>query len=928
MNKKNLALLISKHPLLRKLTENKTIPKSIVARLIVEELLKENIDSLNKAIEGSNDEELKQLFQKFLETLESGDSSKINFNGVVSTILFMVNRKKLKQAKEKLANSIKAMAGQQQPQQDGDSQLKPILDKFANFIKYSGVLKENIGTLIKALQPKDKKVFGDSFSRQFKRNEIQVLKQYFEKKENILLFVKEYFGNEPDKDQILQNIEKISSGRGLEAPQTQAEPSGEPSKEPGTDGETSGEPTEEPTAEPTSEPEETEGANKKDPEPSEIPEEEKTRYVEASTNFQNEFYNQKYRRQQAELIEDVIEAIEKIYDNPNKVAAFGRPPEEQQTVTEQQDTVEASKDELRNLRIDFRSLLSRVNKASKALNKFEELKKEGSVVTDVYKKKFIDLLKQIQASIKRIHRDLQIIIGKRGEIKEAVDTSDVMKQWKEVQEKYNKAIASSAALRELIDGTQTSEDPDKIVEDTYTALSDLATHFPSVNPFAGSEAKTTGDMKKYKNSFENAVGKVKSDLQNVLSLIKNAQSGEDTLQLAMEGLVSFSGAIQNIFGVESQFADVKIDKETPAAEGQAEEIRVVEPSANRGILNLPKPENLKPEQEEALKNIEYSEADTEIVNRVAQVFVGVDSVPTEPDQIKKAAEEVIELKREMEEMTEISDAFGFTPEEMRAMVGLKRFLETEPIKISESQEPPAILEVPSEISKKIAEYGKMLEEANEGSYEVFKNALAKAAALSESEKNKFYKFLGIPTKLEQTLNSEIKNLKEKFSKEEKEYIAAYAAAIFEFLKKKDKIGNKNEPSYKSDSLRRIIYRSSLQEKEVTATDKLGLTSEDHKQIQELMPEEQKEWFKQYKGKTKISNQLQYHKEEFGKLLLLMLDKKIFEYFKKNQTPDNSNGLSNTESIGAPSRMESFRSLHEQLANKLKPLIREMLTKGK
>jgi hypothetical protein len=44
MNKRNLALLISKHPLLRKLTEDKTIPNSIVARLIVEELMEQQID--------------------------------------------------------------------------------------------------------------------------------------------------------------------------------------------------------------------------------------------------------------------------------------------------------------------------------------------------------------------------------------------------------------------------------------------------------------------------------------------------------------------------------------------------------------------------------------------------------------------------------------------------------------------------------------------------------------------------------------------------------------------------------------------------------------------------------------------------------------------------------------------------------------------
>ena len=52
MNKRNLALLISKHPLLRKLTEDKTIPNNVVARLIVEELMEAQTDLLKSALAG------------------------------------------------------------------------------------------------------------------------------------------------------------------------------------------------------------------------------------------------------------------------------------------------------------------------------------------------------------------------------------------------------------------------------------------------------------------------------------------------------------------------------------------------------------------------------------------------------------------------------------------------------------------------------------------------------------------------------------------------------------------------------------------------------------------------------------------------------------------------------------------------------------
>lgn len=52
MNKRNLAIKISKHPLLREFTEDKTIPNSIVARLIVEELTEVQSDLLKSALGG------------------------------------------------------------------------------------------------------------------------------------------------------------------------------------------------------------------------------------------------------------------------------------------------------------------------------------------------------------------------------------------------------------------------------------------------------------------------------------------------------------------------------------------------------------------------------------------------------------------------------------------------------------------------------------------------------------------------------------------------------------------------------------------------------------------------------------------------------------------------------------------------------------
>ena len=580
MNKKNLAIKISKHPLLRKLTEDKTIPNSVVARLIVEEMTEEEItdidsrmDSLAKTENAEEAKQLKSKIEQLISTkLPDGQENRLmaymtQLNGIIQQNSNVekepesgsnidkyenaINKAKTREEIVDIQNQIKAdetlinddllalndiietaledidepvdkekTETSENPYKDIEGYADLKLDKeqetifisFLNKLKEQKIIKEgNLRGLNKILGTESQKL-------------ADIIKSFEEPQMGILI---ELLKDDKIQAFIQKNLSNIT--------------------EPETGGETSGE--------------------TKDPPPSEIPEAEKKQYVDASTKLQNEFYNQKYRIQQAELIGAVIDAIEIIYDNPNKVAAFSRPPQEPKPVSEQQETVEASKDELRNLRVDFRSFLSRVNKTSKALEKFEEMKDSGSMITDTYKKQFIDLLKEVQMSIKRIHRDLQVIIGKR-QINEIDENSDVMKKWKEVEGKYNKAVASASALRELIDGTSTSEEPEQIIQDTYASLSDLSTHFPSINPFASSGAKTREDMNKYKNSFENAVKQVKSDLQNVLALINQGQSGEDTLQLAMEGLKTFSGAIQNTFGIQSQFKDIKVEKDTPAAQGK------------------------------------------------------------------------------------------------------------------------------------------------------------------------------------------------------------------------------------------------------------------------------------------------------------------------------------------------------------------------
>ena len=611
MNNRNLAIKISKHPLLRKLSEDKKIPKSILARLIVEEMMSEMAGA-----------DPVQNVRAKVKSWTTGNIGKGTAKAIIIDALTNPENARHKKWMKQIE-----VASQEDPQLR-----QRMLDKFKSTVEEMMNIVEKLPEPEQA-EPKSSEEENSALPG-IPEEALQKYKntQLFQAMENeedqkAVLYLLHFYVNpslSENEERLLSNqekkvivpvlkriqkVDKTMANRLLEIVSKNSElvvqafreisgASNEPAEEPAT------EPTAEPEPQPTSEPEtapeaeeeiedeeeeiedeeeekeeieggeEEEDGEKTDPLPEEIEEKKKQGYIDASTKFQNDFYDQEYRIDQANLIGAVIDAISSIYDNPNKVRAFGRVPSEEQNLQENDETIQASEDEIRNLRIDFRSLLSRINTAKSELDKFEKAKTTGSVVTDNYKKEFLRILKRIQASIKTIHNSLQVIIGDKFSINEQVTKEDIIQQWKEVQDKYDKAVQSSASLRELMAGTESSEKPELIIQDTYSSLLDLATHFPSVNPFGSSEVKTKEDMNKYKDAFENAVGKVKTDLQNVLSLMKVGRTGKATLQSALNGLEDFSGSVQSIFGVPSQFAEIRVDNQTPAAEGETAEVEV------------------------------------------------------------------------------------------------------------------------------------------------------------------------------------------------------------------------------------------------------------------------------------------------------------------------------------------------------------------
>ena len=314
-------------------------------------------------------------------------------------------------------------------------------------------------------------------------------------------------------------------------------------------------------------------------------------FVGAANELLNDFYNQKYRKAQADIVDKVIKSMKAFVEDADLALAFGKPPadkpEEQEATSEEppkeqeepapleeqeEQEVKADKDEMRNIRIGLRSFLSRVNKTNKYLTEFEKVAGAGSVLSDAYKKKFMDNLKEIQTAIYRLALVLNKMLDSKEELNEKKG-SETMNKWREVQKLYDLSIKSVSSVKELLDTETPPDELDStLTNDAYTALIDLAGHFPSVAPFGAGKMKRS-DFEEYKTKFANAIGQVKSDLQNVFNLIKTGEAGEESLQNARDGLRDFGDQIASIFGVPSRFKDAKVkpgDDKSPAVQEDPE----------------------------------------------------------------------------------------------------------------------------------------------------------------------------------------------------------------------------------------------------------------------------------------------------------------------------------------------------------------------
>ena len=376
-------------------------------------------------------------------------------------------------------------------------------------------------------------------------------------------------------------------------------------------------------------------------------------FVGAANELLNDFYNQKYRKDQATIVGKVIDSMKAFVEDADLALAFGKPPadkpEEQEATSEEPpkeqeatseepkplaeqegEEVKADKDEMRNIRIGLRSFLSRVNKTNKYLTEFQKVAGAGSVLSDAYKKKFMDNLKEIQTAIYRLALVLNKMLDSKEELNEKKG-SETMNKWREVQKLYDLSIKSVSSVKELLDTETPPDELDStLTNDAYTALISLAGHFPSVAPFGAGKMKRS-NFGEYKVKFGNAIGQVKSDLQNVFNLIKTGEAGEESLQNARDGLRDFGDAIASIFGVPSRFKDAKVkpgDDKAPAVQE--------DPEAEK-----------KPEEEEEKYTDEISEEDKELLSA---------ALDEDKEYYQKATKRLKELNLDR------AEDMGFVPE--------------------------------------------------------------------------------------------------------------------------------------------------------------------------------------------------------------------------------------------------------------------------
>jgi hypothetical protein len=314
----------------------------------------------------------------------------------------------------------------------------------------------------------------------------------------------------------------------------------------------------------------TDTSNLEQPDYFDLDDEQKKNLFDSAKEFINEFYEQQYLYEQGVLTKNMLSAILRIKSGEEKEKAAKRSGGEDEKLQEaEEDKVEASKGRLRSIQIAFRTFLREIKATKKAMEDFAEVAESGSIVASSKKRKFIKLLQRQQRDIVSLHNGLSMIMKNTLDEAEDKDMSTEVK-WGKIEEHYD---AASKALRGILglSNEEQSElrDAVKLMDDAISNLRDLSGYFPNVNPFG----RKDDNYDQFGQEYKDAVEEIKSyALQPILELTRTGEASKNVIQKAMETLKQFATQISTIFGVKSQFKDAPppSDKDEEAAQASEE----------------------------------------------------------------------------------------------------------------------------------------------------------------------------------------------------------------------------------------------------------------------------------------------------------------------------------------------------------------------
>jgi len=388
-------------------------------------------------------------------------------------------------------------------------EIKPLLDRFFNFLTRTGVLRESIGSLIKALGAKDTKLVGSSLSKNFKREQIKALVKYFEDKENVLSFVNQYFANDPEKDQIIQKLTAQSAEQPAKEGEVEVVDDGR--KYTYTD------------------------KNIQDL---------KTAYQK----FEDGFMTAPNRVEQENYWIELRNTLNAI----GQFREIGR--QERAYIGEQLINIFENENQqnFKRIVVDIERLRRDLNDTDDTLIKYLEAAKEGKYESQAYLARFLAELKDVQNSVKRTVEDVQKVGGFKlnedeqpaAEPKEETFEQKVAKV-RGVYENIKSQFSETLTQLDKTNAPELEEFSGRI-KDAYDQLESIRYLFSRVGAFAKTSNK---DVDELQEDYKIAKGKLTKAMSRTLSDLRAGQVDPNQLKVFLTDLLGVADWISTNFGV-------------------------------------------------------------------------------------------------------------------------------------------------------------------------------------------------------------------------------------------------------------------------------------------------------------------------------------------------------------------------------------------